>query len=252
MLNKRADARQGLITRVLVAMATSMLACVASPALAGGPVGSQPDGGVTLHTTVDLSREVMANRLTIVMLARAENADPVKAQKTVEERVGRALSGLPKGVHAATSGYRAYQIEHSSGGKAGPGQSHAAAATWRVSETLDLRGDDRHRLWAAADRMAGHGLIIQALDYAVAQQTRNRVQNRLLSSAIRRWRTRIKVMAHALGCSASRVISLRTGSSRQGPRPIVMSAARSPGHAPPAREKIAVQVSGKARARGCQ
>lgn len=99
--------------------------------------------------------------------------------------------------------------------------------------------------------MAEHGLVIQALNYGIDQRMRDQVRDRVLSDAIQAWRSRIRVMAKALGCTTVQVLGLRGGPGNPGPRPVVMSA-RSPGHAPPARVRIQVQVSGRARARGCQ
>jgi len=235
--------------RVLTAMMPLVLACAVTPVRAASHAGPGGNGGVELKTTVKLSREVTADRLGIIVLARAESADPVRAQKAVAERVEKALSELPEGVHASTAGYRASQIERASGdGK----DHHPAGSTWRVSETLDLRGPDRDRLWAAAEHMAGQGLVIQALHYDVDRHTRDQVQDSLLSKAIHRWRGKIEVMAQALGCGGFHVIRVQTGPGSQGPHPVVMSAARSPRHAPPAREKLAVSVSGAARAAGCR
>lgn len=199
--------------------------------------------GIKLTASVDLSRQVTAQRLSITVLASSEQADPVKAQNSVASEVHKALKGLPKGVKAASAGYNAYQVQ----------QGKDKSKVWRVSEQLELRGDDRNKLWTAAQAMAGSGLIIQSLNYHVGRARRDRIKNQLIRRAVHRLRVKMKVMAKALGCQSTHFISIHTGSSHQRPRPVVMSAARAPGaHAPPpARQTLKVQAHAVARAQDC-
>lgn len=211
----------------------------------GGKVQASPGDNAQSNapkvtTTVHVSKDVTAHRLTVRLLARVDNAHAVTAQKRVAGEVSQALKALPKGVHASTAGYQINQRHPKN-----------QPASWQVSESLELHGANTGKLLAAAHAAASSGLIIAAIDYSVGSQERHKVEMHLTQIAVRRWRQKAAAMAHALGCKEIHPVHVSTRNRHPQPEVHIMAAQRAQNSAPPARETISVTVTGTARAVDC-
>jgi predicted secreted protein len=149
----------------------------------------------------------------------------------VNARMARALAAAKaaSGVEAKTIGYNTWQQWE----KSRPGR-------WRVSQTLSLSGADFAVVAALVSRLQDdEGLLVSSIGFALAPETRRRVEDALTREAIAAWQERARIAADALGYREWRPGHLVVSSGEHAPQPRFEMMARA--DAAPAGRPVAVE-----------
>jgi predicted secreted protein len=193
------------------------LACAADAAPPAMPV-------VTL--TASTTTSVPNDRMYAWLRAEADNVDPARAAADVNARMGKALARARAvaGVEVSTTGYSSYQVAEKN-----------QPSRWRVSQTLNLEGNDFATLAALVTRLqADDQLVINGMSFGVSPDARRKAEDALTQQAIKAWQVRAQNAARGFGYEGWRAgrVTVQTGDYAQ-PRPMFRAAAAPMAAAPP-------------------
>lgn len=207
---------QGFIplTRGLVA-ATVMI----TPSLGAEEAHGYDQITLTTNTEIQVQRDILIASL----FARSEGASLEAGTAEVNRQVAAALETARKTseVHIQT---QEYQTE--------PTYQNQKPSGWLVQQWIRLESRQPERL----ARLLGElqkTLKLSGIDYAVAPETRQAAEDRLISEGLKAFQNRAERVTHALGRDRYRIVKIDVGinpASFRSPRPMVraMSAEAAP------------------------
>lgn len=230
----------------------AVLLLSATLAIAQTPPLPQPGNGTLLLMTASAEVEVPNDEALAAFFYEAQDADLVKAQALVNQRVGEGTAALkradPKG-HVETAGYSTYPVY--AGGSGG----NRAIVGWRVRQGVTLRTADLGALPRTVSTVQSL-LALGGVDFRLSRQARDRVDAELIRLATANLNGRLASAAGALGATPARLRleEVNFGMREGGPQPMMMRAQTmsAEGGAPPptfepGRTTERLTISGKAR-----
>ncbi len=226
-----------LVPGMLILMALSVL-----PAVTAASDKDVIEDQVSFQVGVE--RDVENDRAAATLSATAEDRDPARLARQINESMDWALEQL-KGQTAITPRSGTYQTH--------PVYDDRKIVRWRGSQELQLESGDIDRLAQLIGRLQER-LQVQAMQFLVSTAKRRDVESALTEEALAAFQQRAEVIRKSLGASGYRLmdLSVHTGGLRP-PMPLraeAMSVSRA-GVASPAIEQgtssISVQVSGRIR-----
>lgn len=218
------------MSRTLAALLVLLVATpLAAQAPAAPPSGPGPS---TVAVTGAASARVQNDRMQAMVRAEAEQATAAGAAAEVNARMAKALAAAKAvpGVETKSAGYSTWQQWE----KGRPGK-------WRVVQSLSLTGSDFPALAALLSKLQEEdGVLVSAIAFTLAPDTRRRAEDALTREAIRAWQQRAATAADALGFATWKPgrVTITTGDFAPPPR---MDMAMRAGAAPAASPPVAVE-----------
>lgn len=178
---------------VCVVSAVSTIATAQQPALPVPPTG-------TLILMTGAAEVELANDEAVVnFFYEAQDADLMRAQSLVNQRVGDGTAALKRADPKAqieTSGYSSYPV-YSSG-------SNRTITGWRVRQGVTLRTESLATLpktVAAAQPL----LALGGVDFRLSKAARDKVETQLIQLAIANFSSRVSAAAQSMGVPPNRI-----------------------------------------------
>lgn len=155
------------------------------------------------YDRVQLSAQAQAavenDTLVAILAAQRQGGNVAKLANEVNQVMSKAIAHCKriKSVEVQTLNYRTvpvYEQQHQIG--------------WRVSQSLQLKSRDSHALSKLLGELQ-ESLMLQGMGYQVSPEKRNKVQDTLISKAIKEFQHRAKIIAHQLGRKRYRLVNLQ-------------------------------------------
>jgi len=160
------------------------------------------------------SGEVANDQLVAVLYTQQEGNDAAALAKLVNRDMQWAmdLATGSKGIRAQTLSYRTTPIYRKN-----------VASGWRVSQSMRLESDDSKALSRLIGQLQSR-LAVQSVSYKVSEQQRRKVEEQLITMALKRFQQRAQLIAEGLGHTGYRLVQLSVNGGGQ-PQPVFAKAA---------------------------
>ncbi len=164
--------------------------------------------------SAEASGEVANDLLVAVLYTQQEGNDAAKLAKTVNRDMQWAmdLAKRTAGIQAQTLNYRTAPIYRKN-----------VASGWRVSQSMRLESTDTKTLSKLIGQLQSR-LAVQSVSYKVSGPQRRRVEEQLITEALKRFQQRARLIADGLGHQRYRLVQLSVNGGGQ-PQPIYAKAA---------------------------
>lgn len=176
--------------------------------------GQEP--GHRVRFRVESSREVANDWIQATVGITAEDADSAALAATVNGTMSWALEQAKdeKQVKAKSGGYQTYPV-HEKG----------KLRRWRASQTLLLEGSDVDAMTALVGTLQSR-LQLQSFEFSVSRETRERVQEELVSEVLAAFQKRAELVRKNLGAGGYAIDDVSIDTGHQAPRQPRMMEAR--------------------------
>ncbi len=191
-----------------------------------------------INLTVSAGEEIDNDTLGATLFAQQEGSDP----GTLGDRVNRAIrqgvetARQQPGVKVQTLDYQTHPIYH-----------NGAQSGWRVRQSIRLESQDATAISQLLGKLQPQ-LSIGSIDYCVSPEQRQRVEERLISEAIRQFRARAILVSKEMGHSDYRLVQMNISQNGISPRPYPMQAMALRAESAPTLEagtqRVEVQING--------
>lgn len=193
----------------------------------------------TLHLTETATTRLTPSELVAGVTALNTAANPVAAQRRVNELMAQAVRQAAAAPSVRTE-FRDYSVAF----------APDRAPRWIAQQTLELRGTDSEALLDLVGRLQTLGLVLGGLDWQLSDETVQRARASTTLSALRELRSQAAAAADALGLEVDRLQDVRIGPAAR-PIPILgrareagaVAAAMPPPISTPESQMITVEVS---------
>jgi len=210
---------QSSIAMMACILALSVPAVAAAQSNAVAPARFE---GTVVLMTGQAEIEVANDEAVANFFAEVQDADLVRAQSQVNQRVADATAALKRSDPKAmvqTAGYTSYPVYGRDGGRRVTG--------WRVRQGVTLQTGDLAGL-ARTVAAVQQQVALGGIDFRLSRAAREKVEGELIQRAIANLNSRVGAAAQALGVPAARIRTeeLNFGVS-QFERPPIMAMARA-------------------------
>lgn len=202
--------------RPLVALVLGAMLLSAPPAQADGLHYNQ----ISLHAEV--SREVTRDRMQVTLYSEAQDADPARLARGINETLNAALQRARQvqGVSVALGNRTSYPVYDERG---------QAISGWREHAELRLTSGDFAALAQLTAALLGP-LKMGGMSFSLSDALRQQHEDALLRDAVNAFRARAQLATQALGGQDYRIVNLSlNGGAAAPPRALSFKAARSEG-----------------------
>lgn len=160
---------------------------------------------------VEAVREVPNDWATARMTVQAEG----KQATAVAAEVNTAMKS------ALDRAERADGIEVRSGGySTQPVYDDGRVVGWRASQTLLLESGDTDALSSLIGALQSESVMLSGIEFGVRRETRQEVEDALISEALTRFRARAALVAEGLGAGSWSVAEVNVGAQNVAPPPV--------------------------------
>jgi len=163
---------------------------------------------LTVSAKEDVASDLLVVRLFVEQDAREQATAADTVNKAMAAAVGTARQ--TKGVKTQTVDYRSDPIY----------DDRQKIASWRVHQGLRLESADHDALTALLGKLQG-SLAIESVSYAVSDQLRETVEERLIADAIKRFATRAQKVADSFGRKTYTLVNINIDQRGNMPPPMV-------------------------------
>jgi predicted secreted protein len=200
---------------IALALLALVCACAAPEAAMADDEGQEP--GHRVRFRVESSREVANDWIQATVGITAEDADSAALATTVNETMAWALEQAKREqkVKAKSGGYQTYPV-HEKG----------KLRRWRASQTLLLEGADVDAMTELVGTLQSR-LQLQGFQFSVARETREKVQEELVTEVLAAFQKRAELVRKNLGAGGYAIDDLSIDTGHQVPRQPRMMEARS-------------------------
>jgi predicted secreted protein len=214
----RGEPREGIGAvrgRLVLPMLVLLCACAAPERVMADDDGNEP--GHRVRFRVESSREVANDWIVAMVGITAEDADSAALAATVNESMAWALDQAKreKKVKAKSGGYQTYPV-HEKG----------KLRRWRASQTLLLEGADVDAMTELVGTLQTR-LQLQGFNFSVARETREKVQEELVTEVLAAFQKRAELVRKNLGAGGYAIDDLSIDTGHQAPVRHQMMEARS-------------------------
>lgn len=193
---------------------------------------------------VEAVREVANDWATARMTVQAEG----KQAAAVAAEVNTAMKA------AMDRAKRASAVEVRSGGySTHPVYDDGRVVRWRATQTLLLESGDTDALSSLIGTLQSESVLLSGIEFGVRRETRQAIEDELITEALTRFRARAKLVAEGLGAKDWSVAEVNVGATGTAPPPVFrQERAMSLSSAPPpsfaaGTSEIRVSASGTVR-----
>ena len=191
---------------------TASIACADGGGDAAGRPGRDHPLGPRAAFEVEAVREVANDWATARMTVQAEG----KQAASVAAEVNRAMAA------ATERAKRTEGVEVRSGGySTNPVYDDGRVVRWRSSQTLVLESDDTDVLSRLIGELQSESVLLSGIEFSVRRETRQAIEDELISEALARFRARARLVAEGLGAEEWSVANVNVGAAGSAGPPIV-------------------------------
>lgn len=226
--------RPGLPSGALAGVLAACLAC--APGWVSGEESRSTESSPRPHERADApprlslsasaSRDVVHDRIAVVLYAEREAPQPAEAQRQVSERLAPVLDRLKSeaGLEVQSAGYRT-----------NPVWQESRVVGWRTHGSIRVSGKPSEAFNRLIGELAGE-LNVESLEMSLSREARIAAEQELIAQAVAAFRARAQVTAKELGFRGYSIHEVALdGSGPMPPQPIArmaMSRARGDEAAP--------------------
>lgn len=215
---RRAGPRRYAVRALLLATLCALgQGCAARPALAqhdhggGGHMCGGHRAGADKNRAsfqVEAVREVANDWATARMSVQAEGKQAAQVAAEVNAAMTRAIARAK----------RAKDVEVRSGGySTQPVYDDGRVIRWRASQQLVLESGDTDALSALIGDLQSTSVNLVGIDFGIRRETRQSVEDALISDALARFRARAALVAKGLGADDWTLVDVSVGAAGGGP-----------------------------------
>lgn len=203
----RCPTRRGVALR-LAAAGLALLGLAGEPALAEECC----EAGRRISFRVERSREVVNDRVVVVVGVTAEDADAAKLADSVNRDMAWALeqARAAKGVDVESGGYRT-----------SPVYEDGRLRRWRASQDLVLESGDTDAATALVGTLQSR-LQLRSFSFDVSREKRREVEDGLISEALAAFLARAELVRESLGAGGFEIDQLSIDTAGRPPDAVAM------------------------------
>lgn len=160
-----------------------------------------------IHLQAQQSESVGNDTMHVTLNAYAEAKDPVRVAEQINADMTWALelAGQRTELSVSSGGYQTYPVYREN-----------ILKGWRGQQTLELEGNDTKVIGQLVGQLQ-EKLQVKNIRFSVSDETRERVENRLIGLALDAFKARARIVGDNLGASGYRIVELSINSASQRP-----------------------------------
>jgi predicted secreted protein len=156
---------------------------------------------------VEATREVPNDWVMATLGVDEEGNDAVELAVRVNQRMGEALELAKKSeeIEVSSGAYQTYPVYD---------RDRSKIARWRARQDLVIEGGSVDELSALIGQLQGQGLLLRGVNFSVAPETRERLEEELIVEALTAFRQRAGLVARGIGRRGWNLMNLTIGQQR--------------------------------------
>lgn len=160
---------------------------------------------------VEAVREVANDWATARMTVQAEGKQAAAVAAEVNTSMKAALDRAKRadGIEVRSGGYSTHPV-----------YDDGRVVRWRASQTLLLESGDTDALSRLIGTLQSESVMLSGIEFGVRRETRQAIEDALISEALTRFRARAKLVAEGLGAKSWSVAEVNVGATGSAPPPV--------------------------------